>query len=201
MGATACARPSAGPSSSRNETQYCHSAIHLRSARGRRAPHQSGREHLPASSPPFELADCSFSSACLYPASCRAALLPRLAAARWAILVLTEASSPAAAIWATRHHRTRRRQRYSLFIPYCQCHRMLLQSASKRGALTSRGGLGQVLSLLAHDHQVSSRKNSFRCIRCRRLGHQEWHCHFRSSSRARRVKSSVQCDHPEQSET
>jgi hypothetical protein len=70
-----------------------------------------------------------------------------------AILVLTEASSPAAAIWATRHHRTRRRQRYSHFGPYCQCHQMLLQGASQRGALTSKGGLG--IGVIAASHMIT----------------------------------------------
>ncbi|XP_039784393.1 uncharacterized protein LOC120651093 [Panicum virgatum] len=43
---------------------------------------------------------------------------------------------------------------------------------------------------LALDHQVSSCRDSFRCIRCRRPGHRERHCHFRSPSPAPRTRSS-----------
>jgi hypothetical protein len=77
---------------------------------------------------------------------------------------------------------------------------VVARSKSERSFAFKRWARGRCYRCLAHDHQVSSCKN-FRCIRCRRPGHREWHCRFRSSSPACRVNSSVQCDHPQQSRT
>jgi hypothetical protein len=78
---------------------------------------------------------------------------------------------------------------------------VVAKSKSKRSFDFERWARPGVIATSHMITKLAHARTFFRCIRCRCLGHQERHCHFRSSSRARRVKSSVQCDHPEQSGT
>jgi len=64
------------------------------------------------------------------------------------------------------------------------------RSRSERSMAFKRWARGRCYRCLALDHQVSSCRDSFRCIRCRRPGHRERHCHFRSPSPAPRARSS-----------
>jgi len=52
------------------------------------------------------------------------------------------------------------------------------RSRSERSMAFKRWARGRCYRCLALDHQVSSCRDSFRCIRCRRPGHRERHCHF-----------------------
>ena len=51
---------------------------------------------------------------------------------------------------------------------------------------------GRCYRCLARNHQVSSCRDSFRCIRCRRPGHKERQCHLRSPSSEQRPGSPSQ---------
>ncbi|CAN6247328.1 unnamed protein product [Urochloa humidicola] len=64
-------------------------------------------------------------------------------------------------------------------------------SQSEQSIAFKRWARGRCYRCLARDHQVSSCRDYFRCIRCRRSGHRERHCPFRSPFLARRVDSSI----------
>ncbi|CAN6288127.1 unnamed protein product [Urochloa humidicola] len=64
-------------------------------------------------------------------------------------------------------------------------------SQSEQSIAFKRWARGRCYRCLARDHQVSSCRDYFCCIRCRHSGHRERHCPFRSPSPARRVDSST----------
>ncbi|CAL4998504.1 unnamed protein product [Urochloa decumbens] len=69
------------------------------------------------------------------------------------------------------------------------------KSKSEHSLEFKRWARGRCYRCLAHDHQVSSCKDFFRCIRCRRSGHRERHCPLRSPHPAPQVRSSVAQPH------
>ncbi|CAN6180947.1 unnamed protein product [Urochloa humidicola] len=71
-------------------------------------------------------------------------------------------------------------------------------SQSERSIAFKRWAQGRCYRCLARDHQVSSCRSSFRCIRCRCLGHRERCCPLRPSSSAPCAGSSSMQSHHQQ---
>ncbi|CAL5007591.1 unnamed protein product [Urochloa decumbens] len=71
-------------------------------------------------------------------------------------------------------------------------------SQSERSIAFKRWAQGRCYRCLARDHQVSSCRSSFRCIRCRCLGHRERRCPLRAPSPAPRAGSSSMQSHHQQ---